>query len=246
MSNQSESNAAGALQTGTKVALIVAAGFLATAAYFFMTPTHFLGKDGGIFGCGSPMSPNDSQLGKSQCTMIETVARDRALLFLALALITALLGFLLFGTDGKRAPRAPRTRLEDEHLDDDDDDDDALEAPRSTERGSGRRRMGGSRASSPRARERGLDEDIDEDDDIDDAPARKRMASVGRPRLDDGDEMIEREEPAETVTTGRKTRTRLVESDERPARRRLGDEDEPRERRRKGRYDDDAFDSVRD
>lgn len=244
MSNQSESNAAGALQTGTKVALIVAAGFLATAVYFFMTPTHFLGKDGGIFGCGSPMSPNESELGKSQCSMIETVARDRALLFLALALITALLGFLLFGTDGKRAPREPRTRLEDEHPDDDDDDDDAIETPRSTERGPGRRRLGGSRASSPRARERDLDEDDDIDED--EAPARQRMASVGRPRFDETDEVIERDEPAETVTSGRKRRTRLVEADERPVRRRLGDEDEPREPRRKGRYDDDAFDSVRD
>ena len=83
------------LATGTKIAAIISALLLAVAVYFFVSPTNFRGKDGSLFGCGSPMSPNTSGLAKGQCNIIEGQSLHRALLFLALALTTAALGYLL-------------------------------------------------------------------------------------------------------------------------------------------------------
>lgn len=221
------------LRPGTKVALIVAASLLAIAAYFFMTPTNFPGKDGGLFGCGSPMSPNESDLAKGQCGILEKVALNRALLFLALSIITALLGFLLFGSDNATQGRSRRPRLEDSR---DDDDHDEHE-----DRGSRSGLLAG-RAERAERRPRLGDEDSD-DSREDETPAHRRPRLSGqdtrgtrdeegsvrrRPRLGDED--------AEPEARPVKTRTRLSDDDAR----------DPRPKRRGGRYDDDAFDTVRD
>lgn len=159
------------------MALIVATCFLAVAAYYFLTPTNFLGKDGGMFGCGSPMSPNTSGLAKGQCGILEEVARNRSFLFLALALITALLGFLLFGVDSAHQTRATRSRLEDEDDDDELDDDEAAHERRPgllagrSERRARRADLDDDEMSEPRVSRRrarlgdedGLDDDIRRD-----------------------------------------------------------------------------------
>lgn len=126
------------LATGTKIAVIISALLLAVAVYFFVSPTNFRGKDGSLFGCGSPMSPNTSGLAKGQCNIIEDQALHRALLFLALALITAALGYLLFGSHGSRGgSRGGRSRA---RYDDDHDDDDAFDSERDDVRGARRQR----------------------------------------------------------------------------------------------------------
>lgn len=217
MSNQSDTRQVTSLRTGTKICLIIAPCLLAVAVYYFVTPVHFMGKDGGIFGCGSAMSPNDNQLGRSQCQIIEGVSRNKALLFLAMALFTALLGFLFFGTD-----KAHQARIDRDELDDEDADDDVRRDAR------------------------------DERDDERDVkrPGRRSSLLAGRgerERLEDDDEPKPRARPART--------RRLGDEDEPPEdrdrvrhSRRLDEDDEPREPRRRtgGRYDDDAFDSVRD
>lgn len=119
MLNQSDGQGPGGLRQGTKLALIVAAGFLAVAVYYFVSPTNFVGKDGSLFGCGSPISPNTERLGKGQCSIVEGVAMHKALLYLALALLTAGLGYLLFGASS--SPRSPRSRDRYEDYDEDDD-----------------------------------------------------------------------------------------------------------------------------
>lgn len=119
MLNQSDGQGPGGLRQGTKLALIVAAGFLAVAVYYFVSPTNFVGKDGSLFGCGSPVSPNSERLGKGQCSIVEGVAMHKALLYLALALLTAGLGYLLFGASS--SPRSSRSRDRYEDYDDDDD-----------------------------------------------------------------------------------------------------------------------------
>lgn len=228
MSNQPETRSVTSLRTGTKVALITALCLLATSVYFFVTPTHFVGKDGGLFGCGSPMSPNDSALGKAQCGILEKVSLYRALLCLAAALIIALLGFLLFGSDTSQQSRADRRPLDDE----DDSDDADVSAPRRSGLLAGREER-----SSRRAR-------------LGDEDAPEREERGRRSRLGDEDE-----EHGEREARPAKVRARLSDDDDerretRSVRRvRLDDEDEDLRDgrpRRRGRYDDDAFDSARD
>lgn len=218
MSNQSDTRTVTSLRPGTKVALIVATGFLAVAAYFFLTPTSFMGKDGGLFGCGSPMSPNTNGLAKGQCGIIEDVARNQSFLFLALAIITAALGFLLFGSEPAAQTRGARTRLEDEAVEDDDVDD--ADSDRRPGLLAGRTERQSERTKEPRRRPRLGDEDehdterderrrarfLDDDDDEDDAPRKVR-------------------------------RTRLVDDE---------DDDDVRPARRRTRFDDDEPDTVRD
>lgn len=183
MSNQSDTRTVTSLRPGTKVALIVATGFLAVAAYFFLTPTSFMGKDGGLFRCGSPMSPNTNGLAKGQCGIIEDVARNQSFLFLALAIITAALGFLLFGSESAAQTRGARTRLEDEAVEDDDVDD--ADSDRRPGLLAGRTERQSERTTEPRRRSRLGDEDdaprkvrrtrlVDDEDDDDVRPARRR------------------------------------------------------------------------
>lgn len=210
MPNQSDTRTVTSLRPGTKVALIVATGFLAVAAYFFLTPTSFMGKDGGLFGCGSPMSPNTNGLAKGQCGIIEDVARNQSFLFLALAIITAALGFLLFGSESAAQTRGARTRLEDEALD--DDDDDAAGSERRSGLLAGRTERQSDAAKEGRRRPRLGDEDEH------DAPRKDRRSRL----LDDaGEDDLPRKD----------RRSRLLndeDDDVRPARRRTRfDDDEP-------------------
>lgn len=207
MSNQSDTRTVTSLRPGTKVALIVATGFLAVAAYFFLTPTSFMGKDGGLFRCGSPMSPNTNGLAKGQCGIIEDVARNQSFLFLALAIITAALGFLLFGSESAAQTRGARNRLEDEAVEDDDVDD----ADRRPGLLAGRTERQSERTKEPRRRPRLGDED--EHDTERDERRRGRF-------LDDEDD-----------APRKVRRTRLVDDEDdddvRPARRRTRFDDEP-------------------
>ena len=180
MSNQQDTRSVMSLRPGTRVALMVAAGFLAVAAYFYLTPTMFMGKDGGLFGCGSPMSPNSGNLGKDQCSIVEGQAANRAYLFAALAVLTAVLGALFFGSDHKAQERVDRrARYED---DDDAPRRSSVLAGRSErqtlrdEAPSRRRHEDDDEplAERPRRRPRLGDEDFDGVDDADDADVRPR------------------------------------------------------------------------
>lgn len=131
MSNPSSSGGPSALRPGTRIAFIVASCLLAIAAYYYLTPTHFVGKDGGVFGCGSPMSPNTDGLAKGQCSILEKVSMNRALLFLAMALLTAILGYLLFSMKPSTGARRERDEIRDE----DDDEDDNSFVGRGSRRG---------------------------------------------------------------------------------------------------------------
>lgn len=197
MSNQSDTRQVTSLRTGTKICLIIAPCLLAVAVYYFVTPVHFLGKDGGIFGCGSAMSPNNNQLGRSQCQIIEGVSRNKALLFLAMALFTALLGFLFFGTD-----KAHQARIDRDELDDIDDDARRDARDERDEKRPGRR-------SSVLAG-RGERERLEDDDERDEPKPRAR--STRSRRLGDEDE------PPEDRDRVRRTR-RLDDEDDEPRRR---------------------------
>ena len=46
------------LRPGSKASLVLGVLLLLLAVYFYATPTYVLQSKGGIFVCGSPMSPN--------------------------------------------------------------------------------------------------------------------------------------------------------------------------------------------
>ena len=180
------------LETGTKIAAIISALLLAVAVYFFVSPTNFRGKDGSLFGCGSPMSPNTSGLAKGQCNIIEGQSLHRALLFLALALTTAALGYLLFGTHG--SGRAARGRERYDRYDEHDDDDDerpvrpARRERRDAEERPARRARLGDEDRDAERHERGVRiEKVERaaGDDGEDDDVHERRTARGRKRLSD-------------------------------------------------------------
>ena len=139
MTNQSGSRADSSLTTGTRVALLVAVALLVVAIYFYTAPTMFMGKDGGLFGCGSPMSPNSSALGKGQCAIVEGDSAQKAFLFAGLAVVIAALGFLLFGKPHQATAGAGRERDYERRLSRDEESRDSRGSVRADERTASRR-----------------------------------------------------------------------------------------------------------
>ncbi|MEN3123104.1 hypothetical protein [Janibacter sp. LM] len=88
------------------------------AAYFYFTPVYLLKPEGGIFGCGSPASPNSESV--NICGAPEGVSRARAYAALGLGLLVIVLGFALFGLGG--VGNDPAHDEMDDEMDDDDID----------------------------------------------------------------------------------------------------------------------------
>ena len=93
------------LRPGSKAALVLGVLLLLLAVYFYATPTYVLQSKGGIFVCGSPMSPNDDEVATSTCEIPERIQRNRAFLAGASGLATIGLGLALFGADRRREAR---------------------------------------------------------------------------------------------------------------------------------------------
>lgn len=185
MSNAADHKADSSLSTGTRVAILVAVALLAVAIYYYTAPTMFLGKDGNPFGCGSPMSPNNSALGRGSCSVVEGQSAQKAYLFAGLAVVIGALGFFLFGNAGPGTGRQAGAA-------------DAREIR--SERRSGLREDAETRGGYDRRSAMRTEEEADErrgsstrergvllDDDADEAPRSRRA-----PRL--GDEDFETEE----------------------------------------------------
>lgn len=97
------------LRTGTKLALLLALLLLTAAAYYYFVPAVTRTSQGSAFACGSAASPPSEDFPKNVCGPLTDIYRDRALALLAGALLSALGGFLIFGTDRQQqVRRAPR------------------------------------------------------------------------------------------------------------------------------------------
>ena len=170
-----ESRQMSTMRNETKIALIVGLCVIGLAAYFYFTPIYLLKAEGGIFGCGSPASPNVEA--KNICGAPEKVSQARAFTALGIGLMIIILGFALFGLG-----RA-RNYLADDEMDDDDIDlrshsSQRAERSESAEPSEGRGLRAGNsnrRLRSESTTER--DEPIDHDRDVPESRSARRESS---------------------------------------------------------------------
>lgn len=112
MSEQSASPVASrsaiSLRTGTKVCILLALAALAVAVYFYLVPMTVRTQTGAVFSCGSASSPPNEDFQRNVCANITDISLFRTYLFVALAVISAVVGTVLFGVDRSTVQRRPR------------------------------------------------------------------------------------------------------------------------------------------
>lgn len=96
------------LRTGTKVCILLALAALAVAVYFYLVPMTVRTQTGGVFSCGSASSPPTDDFQRNVCANLTDISLFRTYLFIALALISAIVGTLFFGVDRATVQRRPR------------------------------------------------------------------------------------------------------------------------------------------
>ena len=72
--------------------------FAVVAGYLYFVPIQFDTKDGGPFKCGSAAQPVTDTFAHNVCGDRNTINRDRAFAFGAMAVVIALGGAVAFGT----------------------------------------------------------------------------------------------------------------------------------------------------
>ena len=90
---------------GTRVVLLVTVALLALAAYWFFSPITLTGKTGAQFGCGSAFSPPTDAFPKNVCGDLPKVARFRAILTAAAAVLVGGVGTAMFGFERRTQTR---------------------------------------------------------------------------------------------------------------------------------------------
>ena len=96
------------LSTGAKVALITAIPFLVLGLYFLITPiTELRTQTGAVFGCGTAIAGAGDEFKSNICGSINTVYMYKGLLSIAVGVLIAAAGFLLFGSAKSSAHSAP-------------------------------------------------------------------------------------------------------------------------------------------
>lgn len=148
------------LSDGAKWAILAGIPLIALAIFFFTTNIAVSKEGGGLYYCGSAMSPNSE--GKNICQPVENANRGKAMISLGTGLAIPLAGIALFGVS--RRSQTARPDAEDEadtrrearrsgpgFLDDDFDEFDDTRADR-------RRRDALDEPDAPRSRRRGDDD----------------------------------------------------------------------------------------
>lgn len=102
------SRTAFSLRTGTKVCILLALTAVAVAVYFYVVPMTVRTQTGAVFSCGSASSPPSEDFQRNVCENLTDISLFRSYLFLALAVISAVVGTLLFGVDRSTVQRRPR------------------------------------------------------------------------------------------------------------------------------------------
>lgn len=151
------------LSDGAKWAMLAGIPLIALAIFFFTTNIAVSKEGGGLYYCGSAMSPNSE--GKNICQPVENANRGKAMISLGTGLAIPLAGIALFGVS--RRSQTARPDAEDEvdtrrearrsgpgFLDDED-----LETTRASRRGERAARA---------------DDDFDDFDEFDDTRADRR------------------------------------------------------------------------
>ncbi|WP_265446781.1 hypothetical protein [Flexivirga meconopsidis] len=139
MAEEFETRTVLSLRTGTKICVLIALGFVVAAVYFYFVPvTSVRTQSGSVFGCGSASSPMTGGFAEGACGKITDVYKYRAIACIVLALLTAIVGGLLFGADRRQETRAVRTDV-DRHDDRHDEGDRDRDGERSDSRATGDR-----------------------------------------------------------------------------------------------------------
>lgn len=101
-------------RTGTKICVLVGLAFIVLAIYFFVVPiTSVRTTSGGVFGCGTALSPAHGSFADGVCWRIADANRYRAYAALAIGIITVIAGALMFGFDHREEERqVPRDHHE--------------------------------------------------------------------------------------------------------------------------------------
>lgn len=107
------------LRTGSKICVLVGLAFIVLSVYFLFVPiTGVRTSSGGVFGCGTALSPAGGSFAHGVCGDVAAADRYRAYAALAVGLVTIVAGVLMFGVDRREEQR----RLPRDHRDLESDD----------------------------------------------------------------------------------------------------------------------------
>lgn len=96
-------------RTGTKICILIGLAFIVAAVYFYFVPvTTVRTSTGSVFGCGTAANPSNSTFAKGTCARVTDVEKYRAFASLAIALLTIVLGAVMFGVDRRTESRPAR------------------------------------------------------------------------------------------------------------------------------------------
>ncbi|RNI17290.1 hypothetical protein [Flexivirga caeni] len=100
------------LRTGSKICVLIGLALLVLCVYFLFVPvTSVRTSSGGVFGCGTALSPAGGSFAHGVCGDVTQENRYRAFASLAICLITVVAGVLMFGVDRREEHRAiPRSQ----------------------------------------------------------------------------------------------------------------------------------------
>lgn len=108
---------------GAKICLLLAALTLVPAVFYLVSPVQVTAGNGNAFYCGSAVSGPKNQFARGICGKANTLSTTKAVAFGAAAVIFAVGGFVVFGTERREQLRRKRPALDDDEVDDPADDD---------------------------------------------------------------------------------------------------------------------------
>ncbi len=100
---------------GARITLLIAALMLVAAGYYLFSPVRVVATDGGSWDCGTALSAPQDAFGKGLCGRQNDIFKARALALGFAAVVTAVGGFMIFGSD-RRVEARPRRRPEGDDL----------------------------------------------------------------------------------------------------------------------------------
>lgn len=94
------------LRTGTKICVLIGLAFIVLCVYFLFVPvTDVRTSAGGVFGCGTALSPAGGSFAHGVCGDVTDMNRYRAFAALAVGVITIIAGGAMFGVNRREEQR---------------------------------------------------------------------------------------------------------------------------------------------
>ena len=100
-------------RTGTKICILIGLALIIAAVYFYFVPvTSVRTTSGSVFGCGSAAHPASSTFAHNTCWRATDVEKYRAFAAGALAIVTIIIGAVMFGVDRRTETGRPRHTMD--------------------------------------------------------------------------------------------------------------------------------------